>query len=427
MGRDPLLGANLWLVVMICGRLPMKSMMSIETSCSIKKRAGSTASVIAARVVIVLIAFLSPLSGVGQNAAQKATTAGPIATAPPIAADANPPSSKSVEDLGDASLSSSHLFADPPVVLEKAENKDFTREFIAVQWRPGDRIYLYVIRPATASVQKNAHKPPVAIYLYGHPSDTDRYMNDGWCQRTTSGGYAAVGFVPALTGHRYHDRPMKQWFVSELQEALGKSAHDVQMVLNYLTERGDLDMTNVGVFGVGAGGTIAVMAASVDPRIRAIDLLDPWGDWPLWMQKSDVIPEDERPAYVKPEFLKKIADFDPVKLLPVLKTPHIRLNQLNDDSSTTPEEAQKKMQEALPAWAEHHRFDSSMAFYASVASGGRVFDWMKLQLKTEDSKNGSVTSHHDGVTVASPVQSNSPRPGPNSELRTPEVSSNARD
>ncbi len=405
----------------------MKSMMSIETSCSIKKRAGSTASVIAARVVIVLIAFLSPLSGVGQNAAQKATTAGPIATAPPIAADANPPSSKSVEDLGDASLSSSHLFADPPVVLEKAENKDFTREFIAVQWRPGDRIYLYVIRPATASVQKNAHKPPVAIYLYGHPSDTDRYMNDGWCQRTTSGGYAAVGFVPALTGHRYHDRPMKQWFVSELQEALGKSAHDVQMVLNYLTERGDLDMTNVGVFGVGAGGTIAVMAASVDPRIRAIDLLDPWGDWPLWMQKSDVIPEDERPAYVKPEFLKKIADFDPVKLLPVLKTPHIRLNQLNDDSSTTPEEAQKKMQEALPAWAEHHRFDSSMAFYASVASGGRVFDWMKLQLKTEDSKNGSVTSHHDGVTVASPVQSNSPRPGPNSELRTPEVSSNARD
>ncbi len=405
----------------------MKSMMSIETSCSIKKRAGSTASVIAARIVIVLIAFLSPLSGVGQNAAQKATTAGPIATAPPIAADANPPSSKSVEDLGNASLSGSHLFTDPPVVLEKAENKDFTREFIAVQWRPGDRIYLYVIRPATASVQKNAHKPPVAIYLYGHPSDTDRYMNDGWCQRTTSGGYAAVGFVPALTGHRYHDRPMKQWFVSELQEALGKSAHDVQMVLNYLTERGDLDMTNVGVFGVGAGGTIAVMAASVDPRIRAIDLLDPWGDWPLWMQKSDVIPEDERPAYVKPEFLKKIADFDPVKLLPMLKTPHIRLNQLNDDSSTTPEEAQNKIQAALPAWAEHRRFDSSMAFYASVASGGRVFDWMKLQLKAADPKSGSVTSHHDGSTVGSPASPNTPLPAPNSELRTPEVSLNARD
>jgi len=69
---------------------------------------------------------------------------------------------------------------------------------------------------------------------------------------------------------------MKEWFVSELQESLGKSAHDVQMVLNYLADRGDVDMGNVGVFGVGAGGTIAVMAASVDSRIKAIDLLDPW-------------------------------------------------------------------------------------------------------------------------------------------------------
>jgi len=59
-----------------------------------------------------------------------------------------------------------------------------------VQWRPGDRIYLYVVLPARVT------KPPVAIYIYGHPSDTDRFQDDGWCQRTTSGGYAAVGLVP---------------------------------------------------------------------------------------------------------------------------------------------------------------------------------------------------------------------------------------
>jgi hypothetical protein len=39
------------------------------------------------------------------------------------------------------------------------------------------------------------------------------------------------GFVSALTGHRYHDRPMKEWFLSELQECLAV-AHDVQLVLN---------------------------------------------------------------------------------------------------------------------------------------------------------------------------------------------------
>jgi len=321
-------------------------------------------------VAVLLLAFILPLACTGQ----KITTIDP-----------NAASSKSVEDLSKISLSGSQLHADPPELVEKADKKDFTREFVAVQWRPGDRIYLYVVVPAKVK------KPPVAIYIYGHPSDTDRFQDDGWCQRTTSGGYAAVGLVPALTGQRYHDRPMKEWFVSELQEALGKSVHDVQMVLNYLAERGDVDMGNVGVFGVGAGGTIAVMAASVDSRIKAIDLLDPWGDWPAWMQKSTVIPDEERPAYVKPEFLKTVADFDPVKLLPALKTPHIRLNQLNDDFASTPEEAKKRLEAVLPATAEHRRFETSMAFYSEVASGGRVFDWLKLQIKAPESKVREAT------------------------------------
>jgi hypothetical protein len=229
------------------------------------------------------------------------------------------------------------------------------------------------------------------IYLYDYPAETDIFRDDDWCRRVTAGGYAAVGFVPALNGQRYHDRPMKEWFVSELQEALGKSTHDVQMVLNYLADRGDVDMGDVGVFGVGAGGTIAVMAASVDSRIKAIDLLDPWGDWPVWMQSSAVIPDEERPAYVKPEFLKKVADFDPVKLLPALKTPHIRLNQLSDDFPSTPEEAKKQMEAALPATADHHRFETSIAFYSEVASGGRAFDWLKLQIKATDSKVREAT------------------------------------
>src|SRR4030081_290886 len=320
--------------------------------------------------ISLLLAFIVPLACLGQ----KITTIDP-----------NAASSKSVEDLSQASLSRNQLHADAPELVEKAEQKDFTREFVAVQWRPGDRIYLYVVLPAKVK------KPPVAIYIYGHPSDTDRFQDDGWCQRTTSGGYAAVGLVPALTGQRYHDRPMKEWFVSELQEALGKSAHDLQMVVNYLADRGDVDMSNVGVFGVGAGGTIAVMAASVDSRIKAIDLLDPWGDWPVWMQKSSVIPDEERPAYVKPEFLKKVADFDPVKLLPALKTPHIRLTQLDHNVPTTPQQSKKQMEAALPATADHHRFETSMAFYSEVASGGRVFDWLKLQIKAPDPKVREAT------------------------------------
>ena len=74
-----------------------------------------------------------------------------------------------------------------------------------------------------------------------------------------------------MDGHRYHDRPMRQWFVSELQEAVVKSVHDVQMILNYLSTRGDLDLNRIGMFGQGSGGTIAILVASVDPRIKAIN------------------------------------------------------------------------------------------------------------------------------------------------------------
>jgi len=297
---------------------------------------------------------------------------GPLPSAPTAASAA--------EDFSTASLSGSQLHPDLPELIESTKEPGYTREWITLQWRPGDPIYLYVVRPT------RVQKPPAVIYLYGFPSETDVYRDDDWCERVTAGGYAAVGFVPALTGHRYHDRSVKEWFVSELQESLAKSAHDVQMVLNYLAARGDVDMDRVGILGEGAGGTIALMAASVDSRIKAVDLLNPWGDWPVWMARSKVIPEEERANYVKPEFLGKVAAFDPVSLLSALKTPHIRLVQFNDDSPNTPEEAKKKMEAVLPAAAEGHRFASHPEFDRSAASDERVSNWLKTELKAVSSR-----------------------------------------
>ncbi len=256
---------------------------------------------------------------------------------------------------------------------------------IKVQWRPDDPIYLYVVRPT------NVAKPPIVIYLYDYPAETDIFRNSDWCEHVTDGGYAAVGLVPALNGQRYHGRPMKEWFVSELQEALAKSAHDVQMVLNYLAERGDVDMNNIGIFGVGAGATIAVSAASADSRIKAIDLVDPWGDWPRWMAKSDVIPEEERPHYLKPDFLQRIFTFDPVALLPGLTTPRIRLNQFSE-SSSTPKESSSKIEAALPPGAERRRLVDGAQFDPVVASAASDFDWLKRQLKIQEQPGSKRTS-----------------------------------
>ena len=91
-------------------------------------------------------------------------------------------------------------------------------------------------------------------------------------------GIAIVGFGSALSWQRFHaPRPLKQWFVSELQEALSTSTHDVQMVLNYLEARKDLDMNHVGMYGQGSGGAIAILAATTDPRITALDVTRPVG------------------------------------------------------------------------------------------------------------------------------------------------------
>jgi len=277
-----------------------------------------------------------------------------------------------VEDWTALTLAHSELHLEPPVVGEKVDMPRFTRELLQVKWRLDDPIDLYIIRP------KGVPKPPVVLYLYSFPSDTSRFRDDRYCERVTAGGVAAVGFVTALTGHRYQNRPMKQWFVSELQESLATSVHDVQMILNFLAARDDLDLNKVGMFGAGSGGTIAILAASADPRIKAIDVLDPWGDWPDWLAGSNLIPDGERANYVQPEFLKKVASLDPLVYLPKLTQP-VRIQDVLDDTDT-PKKVKKRIESAAPKKAEVTRYDNTRELFSSVG-GGRIFQWIKQQVQ----------------------------------------------
>jgi hypothetical protein len=302
-----------------------------------------------------------------------------------------------LEDWSSLSLEGSELIPERPLLGERDDNNPkFTRELWELKWRQGDPIDLYVIRP------KGVAKPPAILYLYSYPSETDIFRNDGYCERVTQGGFAAIGFVSALTGHRYTNRPMKEWFVSELQEALSTSVHDVQLILNYLDTRGDVDMNRIGMFGVGSGATIAILSAATDPRLRTIDLIDPWGDWPDWMAKSSIIPERERPNFVQPEFLTKIAPLDPVQWLPRLKTQHVRIQQVLDDS-VTPRVVQKRLKAAASATAQVITFDNTKQF-SRAGSRDKLLQWVKGQIRTNHAQsavqNSSVAkqapnSNHD--------------------------------
>jgi pimeloyl-ACP methyl ester carboxylesterase len=271
------------------------------------------------------------------------------------------------EDLARLSLSGRSLPTPAPLLLQRDDEPEFTRELFRVEWRTGDPIDLYVIRPAHVA------RPPVTIFLYGFPSETDRFRDNAYCRMVTQRGYAAIGFVSALTGQRFHGRGLTEWFVSDLPLALVTTVHDVQMVLNYLETRKDLDASEVGMFAQGSGGSVAVLAASVEPRLKRIDLIDPWGDWPAWLAGSSMILEDERPKLTTKEFEDSVAALDPVRLLPGMDSSRFQLLDVAYDRDT-PAEARKAMESSMPRGASILLYATPAEFQAG---GDRLWSWLQ--------------------------------------------------
>ena len=285
---------------------------------------------------------------------------------------------RTVEDWTTLTLDKSELELLPPTPGEIDKLETYTRERWQVQWRLRDPLDLYIIKPV------GVDNPPVILYLYSTETASKRaFINDGWCKRVTSGGFAAVAFVPALTEDRFQMRPMKEWFISELQESLGSTTHDVQMVLNYLELRKDLDVTQVGILGIGSGATVGILAAAADPRIRVLDLVNPWADWPNWLAATPLIYPVERKDFLTPEFEAKVAPLDPVKWLPKLTTQRMRI-QLVDETLGERKEmktAMESLEAAAPKDASVIHVKSAQELKNSLTKTGGSFQWVKDQLR----------------------------------------------
>jgi len=282
---------------------------------------------------------------------------------------------RQMEDWSNITLENSNLTPIKPVPGELDRRPKYTRERTLVQWRPIDGIDLYIIKPV------GVEKPPVIFYLYSYETASKQtFMNDGWCQRVTSGGFAAVAFVPALTEDRFRMRPMKEWFVSELQESLATTTHDVQMIINYLETRHDLDVSTVRVFGIGSGATVGILAAAADPRIEVLDLVNPWGEWPMWLRTSSMVAPEERAEFLKPEFLAKVAPLDPVKWLPKLTTQQIRL-QIIDESVGAQKLAMDSVASAAPKNAKVVHFATVAQHKTATVADRGSFQWVKEQME----------------------------------------------
>ena len=315
------------------------------------------------RVVVIVLTLIS----LGQLSLAQMEPA-----SPPIADPTDKRFEGVHEDWSSPALTTSNLRPVRPLIGYSNEDDKYTVDLVRVQWRWGDPIDLYVIKP------NGVKKPPVILYLYGYPSETDIFRNERYQAAVTKDGFAAVGFVSALTGHRYHDRPMREWFLSELQESLATSAHDVQLVLDYLATRSDLDMSRVGMLAQGSGASIAILASAVDPRIKVLDAIDPWGDWPTWMAASAFVPEDERASYVKPDFLKKPATLEPIEWLPKVHANKFRLQQTAYDR-TTPDACKEKLRAAAPPGATVAVYKTEQE-YGAALYGSKQLEWIEHEV-----------------------------------------------
>jgi pimeloyl-ACP methyl ester carboxylesterase len=319
-------------------------------------------------LLLAVIVLASPVHvWAGQGSSDKG--ASPTA-APPTKA---PAPHRPVENWGVLKDVKTGLNPMPPFEIQRDEQPDFVRSLVRLQWRVGDPIDLWIMRP------KSTEKVPVVLYLYSYPSETDQFRDDAWCKRATAGGFAAVGFVSALTGQRFINRPMKEWFVSELQESLGSSVHDVQLILNYLSTQSDLDVTRVGMFGMGSGGTIALLAAQADPRISTINVLDPWGDWPRWLRESPVVPEAQRPKYTTDEFFQSLATLDPIAYLPALGSRSLRIQQTMTDQ-VTPKDVKEKFAAAVSDPTQSVKYADARGLLAAWQNFG-LAGWIKQHLR----------------------------------------------
>ena len=319
-------------------------------------------------LLLMLISICLPVHSIASpttTTAQKATVVGNIKLH----------GSHTDESWATPEMSTTRLHSQVPVTAEKDDHPRFTREMIEVGWRSLDSFHLYVVKP------KGTINPPVILYLYNYNNDTRRFLNDDYCERITRSGCAAVGFETALSGDRFQMRPMNQWFVSELPESLATSAHDVQMVLNYLTTRGDLDMGRVGMFGQGSGGAVAILAAGADPRIKSLDLLDPWGDWPLWLKTTAVIPDTDRAKLTEATFEKKVVPLEPLTWLAGLTDRKIRIIQVKDNT-TTPAACQEALAKAAPPGTQFVHYDTNLNLFGALGHGG-LFVWSAKQLNAK--------------------------------------------
>ncbi|MCP4640929.1 MAG: alpha/beta fold hydrolase [bacterium] len=216
--------------------------------------------------------------------------------------------------------------------------------------------------PGYLEVPKKAEKPyPLVVLLHGWSGGKENWWEEGnyisggeMRAALLEAGYAVLALDAAAHGERSNeidylhvntyddpDAPPRRNYFS-IPEIVVQTVKDHRRVLDYVAERGDVDMSRIGLVGYSMGAVNTMLLLSIDDRIKmGVACVSPWlneawtpvepadytwglGDKPLLMLMgredtfyTEARAEASRKAYLNPDTTKVIWYDRDHKLTPV--------------------------------------------------------------------------------------------------------------
>lgn len=112
-------------------------------------------------------------------------------------------------------------------------------------------------------------KTPLAtrkgVILFGLEFGSDRWSSQSYCEKLLADGYDVFAYEPRNQGDSDKDANYEP-----LQWVTDRDLADARAALHYLHARPDADAYGVGIFGISKGGSLGLLLAAEDRRVRCI-------------------------------------------------------------------------------------------------------------------------------------------------------------
>ena len=103
------------------------------------------------------------------------------------------------------------------------------------------------------------------VILFGLEFGSDRWSSQSYCEKLLADGYDVFAYEPRNQGDSDKDANYEP-----LQWVTDRDLADARAALKYLHARPDADAYGVGLFGISKGGSLGLLLAAEDRRVRCV-------------------------------------------------------------------------------------------------------------------------------------------------------------